>query len=129
MKFISPILALSVLAAACSTSPGDSKIQQKLVGTWTTDSPSPGIGNETVNNRADGTYVLIRSANATNAITEEGTWQVKGGFFIATPTKTPWPDDPATFEVWSNKVLRIDAGKMVLLNSSGEAGDLVFHKK
>jgi hypothetical protein len=124
-----PIVALSLLLTACSTGPSDPKIQQKLIGTWTTDFPSPRVAKETVESKADGTYVLTRSANPTNAITEEGTWQVKGGFFIATATKTPWPNDPATFEVWSNKVVGIDAHKMVLLNSGEATNELVFHKQ
>lgn len=129
MKFMFPIVALSLLVTACSTSPSDSKIQKKLIGTWTTDFPSPGVARATVENKADGTYVFTRSAYPANAVAEQGTWQVKGGFFIATPTKTPWPSDPATFEVWSNKVVRMDAYKMVLLPCGGETNEFVFHKK
>jgi hypothetical protein len=129
MKFMFPVVALSLLVTACSTSPSDSKIQKKLIGTWTTDFPSPGVARATVENKADGTYLLTRSANQANAMAEQGTWQVKGGFFIATPTKTPWPSDPATFEVWSNKVVGIDAYKMVLLNSGEATNELVFHKQ
>ena len=128
MKFMFPIVALSMLVTGCSTS-RDSKIQQKLIGTWTTDFPSPGVAKETLENKAGGTYMLTRSANATNAVTEEGAWQVKGGFLIATPTKTPWPNDPATFEVWSNKVVSIGDYKLVLLNCGGETNGFVFYKK
>jgi hypothetical protein len=129
MKCMFPIIALSVLVTACRTSPSASQTQQNLIGTWTTEFSSPRVAKETIKNKADGTYVLTRSVDSTNAVTEEGAWQVKGGFFIATPTRTPWPDDPATFEVWSNKVVAIDNHKMALLNCGGETNELVFHKK
>lgn len=129
MNFMFPIVALSLLVTACSTSPSDPEIQKKLTGTWTTDFPSAGVAKATIKNKADSTYELTRSANPANAVAEQGTWQVKGGFFIATPTKTPWPSDPATFEVWSNNVVGLDAHKMVLLNSGEATNELVFHKQ
>jgi hypothetical protein len=129
MKFMFPIVATSLLVTACSTNQSDSKIQKKLIGTWTTDFPSPRVTRDMVENKADGTYVFTRSANPANAVAEEGTWQVKAGFFIATPTKTPWPNDPATFGAWSNKVVAIDAHKMVLSPCGGETNEFVFHKR
>lgn len=113
-----------MLLAAC-TSLSDSRVRQKAVGTWTWT--PDGIHSKTLQNRADGSYVITIPVNPTNTLTEEGTWQVKGGFIIGKTTKAAWTND--TLEVWSNKVVSIDDRKMGILTPDGWANEATWYRK
>ena len=127
MKFTCPIVALSMLLTACRTTPSDSTIQQEFVGTWTFT--VDGVNFRTFENNKDGSYVIETPISPTNAARakEKGTWQVKGGFVIGTPTRAAWPED--TLQVWSNKVVSIGDNRMVLLTPGGRTNVITLHKE
>jgi hypothetical protein len=113
----------SALVQHRSEEASDSNMRQMLIGTWATDwDPS-----RTVENKPDGSCVVKFTINLTNAVTHEGTWQVKDGFVVGTTTNASWPN--AMLEVESNKVVSIDDDKLVILSRDGGTNLLTLHKK
>jgi len=123
------LIAMSmVLLSGCSRTPSDAAIQKLLVGTWRLDQEP----SKTVENKADGSYTLLLVRGGSNVVVE-GTWQVKGGFVIATMTNAPpWygPQNPAARRnAESNKVVSIDGHKAVFLSSQDGTTRLSAHRQ
>ena len=125
---ISVIVVSMLLLCGCSRTPSDAEIQKLLVGTWRSDQEP----SKTIQNKPDGSYTLQLARGGSNVIAE-GTWQVKAGFVIATMTNAPsWfgPQDPvARQRAESNKVVSIDAHKMVFLSSQDGTTVLTARKQ
>jgi hypothetical protein len=117
MKFAITILTLSLFLAGCGTKPSDSTLQQRLVGTWTTELDNSRV----IEVKQDGTYASRRIVNGTNA-TAEGTWQVRDGYVIGTVTKVSasWPD--AESGTLSNRIYRLDNRTLIFAGRDGGKG-------
>jgi len=119
MRFASSIIALCLLLTACSMSPSDSEIRQKVTGTWIPDSDATRASEI----KPDGSFVV----RCDNAVRAEGTWCVKGGVLISTVTNAPPPH--ATLEVWRDKVVSIDRYKMVMVALNAGTNEFVTRKQ
>jgi hypothetical protein len=108
MKTTLQLLALSLLLAACSTVPSDARIQQKLIGSWK-------MGRGTTTFESDGSWIHKFTVNVTDKgfqdLTNEGTWQVKGGILDVTMTKTSWPNPELGVE--HLKIVHVDDHELV----------------
>ena len=78
MKISFTLLALVLLLPACSKSPSDPTIRQKIVGAWDIDSEPV-----TLTIGLDGRWSKTDSNKHTQ---DGGTWQVSGGDFIVMST-------------------------------------------
>ena len=116
VRFTCPVIALSMLLIGCNKSPTDSKLCQKLTGTWIADSGSA----STFENKADGSFVVRHN----DAVAADGTWCVKGGFMIGTFTNAN-----AAVQVGSNKVVSVGRDKLVILDGRGVTNELGYHRK
>ena len=125
---IFPIAMITLVLFGCSKQLSDAKIQKLLVGTWRLDQEP----SKTIQNKADGSYVLQLARGGSNIVVE-GTWQVKAGFVIGTMTNAPsWygPQDPvARQSAESNKVVSIDAYKLTVLSSQDGTTKVTAHRE
>ncbi len=85
MKYIVLLSFLSLFLTACSKTPTDAQIRQRVVGSWQPVS-SPSHTTTIVNEmRPDGSFVS-KWSSATNDIELTGSWKVHGGFVTLTLT-------------------------------------------
>ena len=124
MKYILPMLTLSLLLTACGKNPSDDDIRQKLVGAW---KPNSGAADLiTVN--ADGSVLTKYASVGTNSLRgeiERGTWQVHNGFVIVTSTNA---DGSASY-MDSNKVIRINERECVLQDDEDQTKSEILRKQ
>jgi hypothetical protein len=123
MKLLFAFTALIAFLTACSRSPDDAKIREKLIGTWVADW-DPSVA---VQNKPNGTFVITITRDLTNVLKAEGFWQVKGGTLTTTTTNASWPN--AELKAEKGKVLSIDARKLVVQGAPGGQPEYAFHKK
>jgi hypothetical protein len=110
--------------AACSTVTKDAKIRQDLPGIWVADWDPSRI----IEVKPDGTCASKFTVNLTNMLTFAGCWQVERGIVRFTVTNASNARPGAVGEVEANKVVSIDAQKLVVLSRDGE-DQLTMHRR
>ena len=112
MKYIVLLSVLSLFLTACSKTPTDAQIRQRVVGTWQpvlSRSATTTIVNEM---RPDGSFIS-KWSSATNDIELTGSWEVQGGFVTLTLTNAQGTSARSLGSaVQRYKVVRISKGEM-----------------
>jgi len=111
MKYLPPMVALSLLLTACTKTTSDSAVSRQMIGSWSLDS-RPG---KVIENKADGTIVV----RIDGIETARGKWLVKDGYLIG---------GVGSGTVESNKILSVSGDKLVVFSIDGHT-QLTFNKQ
>src|SRR5882724_12090062 len=119
VKLVLSILTLCMLLVACRrSSPADSALRQKIVGTWEMPrKDGASVGFTTF--AANGNFVhksTNRWATGSKEFSYEGTWQLQDGILIFTYKKTSEPKYMPVGKVERCQVIRAEDRDLVLLS-------------
>ncbi len=130
MKTIFALSALAAVLPIAASIPTDATIRRDIVGTWTYTARTgshvgrsgPPILSITFVAEADGGFQATRR-DGTNVDTEVGTWSVSRGSIILRPLPS------SGGQVETNKVVSIDARKLVIGDSEPESQEIFYKSR
>jgi len=99
------IFAVGLLLTACSKTPSDAEIRQKIQGVWTPDFNS----DFTWKIEAGGRFTKL-----SNGWTEDGNWSVTNKLLVFTMTNRDWPNYKVPDEFY--RVVQVDDREINFIN-------------
>ena len=122
VKLVLSILTFCMLLVACRrSSPADSALHQKIVGTWAWTPVEAQTSGGVTTFAANGNFVFKgtnRWATGAKEFSYEGTWQIQDGILIFTLTKTSEPKYMPVGKVDRCKIIRADDRDLMLFAPS-----------
>jgi hypothetical protein len=124
MKITIIFIAVSLLLTACSRTPSDAEIRQKISGVWTPDFNTDFTWK--IDQKPDGHFSKLYNDGKTIEWTEDGSWHITNGVIYFAMTNTDWPNHTVPDEYY--RVLHIEDREMILI-SIGSDISFKVHKR